>query len=190
MSPATDAEIIRDSLDRPEEFAELFDRHARAVQGYVVRRAPAGAADDILASTFLTAFEKRDRFDLRFDDARPWLLGIATNHMRSSRRSDARSWAVVNRAAATRPLDLVDDEIENVLERVDARSARDALSSVLATLSEGDREVLLLFAWEELSYLEIASALDIPVGTVRSRLNRARRLLRFALQNSGEEETG
>lgn len=190
MSPPTDAEVIRASINRPEEFAEVFDRHARAVQGYVIRRAPAGTADDVLAATFLTAFEKRDRFDLTCDDARPWLLGIATNHMRTSRRSEARSWAVVNRAAGAQGVDFDDDAIEDLLDRIDAQSSHDALSSVLATLAEGDRDVLLLFAWEELSYAEIAIALDIPVGTVRSRLNRARRLLRFALRNSDEEETG
>lgn len=190
MDLLTDAQVIGASIDAPEEFAHLFDRHARAVQGYLLRRVTSSAADDLLASTFLTAFEKRDRFDVSYEDARPWLLGIATNHIRSHQRSQARGWGIASRVAAQLGGSSHEDHVETLIDRVDAQGEAMELNSVLATLSEGDRDVLLLFAWEDLSYSEISVALGIPVGTVRSRLNRARRLLRFALRNSRQEEAG
>jgi RNA polymerase sigma factor (sigma-70 family) len=186
----TDAHVIAASIDAPDEFAHLFDRHARAVQGYLLRRVPSSAADDLLASTFLTAFEKRHRFDASYDDARPWLLGIATNHIRAHQRSETRGWGIVKRVTAQLGGSSHEDQVESLVERVDAQREASALSSVLSTLSEGDRDALLLFAWEDLSYSEISVALGIPIGTVRSRLNRARRLLRFALRNSTQEEAG
>ncbi|MCW2839116.1 MAG: polymerase, sigma-24 subunit, subfamily [Aeromicrobium sp.] len=191
MSLPRDVDVIRASFETPAAFAELFDRHARAVQGYAVRRSgSSSAADDIVAQTFLTAFEKRHTFDPANPDARPWLLGIATNHLRSLRRAEARSWGLFNRAVAA--LDSAPDDggVGRLLDRLDAQSSGAALVAVLPTLSDGDRDVLLLFAWEDLSYAEIAQALDIPVGTVRSRLNRARRLLQFALRRFEQEETG
>jgi RNA polymerase sigma-70 factor (ECF subfamily) len=189
MTVRSDAQVIAASIDAPDEFAEVFDRHARAVHGYLRRRVPS-AADDLLAATFLTAFERRDRFDTTQEDARPWLLGIATNHIRAQHRSHARGWGLVKRVTAQIAGSSQDDEVDALVDRVDAERASAELKSVLVTLSEGDRDVLLLFAWEDLSYAEIAAALGIPVGTVRSRLNRVRRLLRFALRDVAEEDAG
>lgn len=189
MTARSDAQVLAASIGAPDEFAEVFDRHARAVHGYLRRRAP-GAADDLLASTFLTAFERRDRFDTAQEDARPWLLGIATNHIRAHHRSHARGWGLVKRVTAQISGSTEDDHVDALVDRVDAQRSSAALDSVIATLSDGDRDVLLLFAWEDLSYAEIAAALGIPVGTVRSRLNRARRLLRFALRDVAEEDAG
>jgi RNA polymerase sigma-70 factor (ECF subfamily) len=77
--------------------------------------------------------------------------------------------------------------LEGTEERLDARSDRARLLEALASLPQGDRDVVVLVAWEDLSYDEVAAALDIPVGTVRSRLNRARRRLRELLGGTGNE---
>ena len=190
MTPPTDVQIVDASIDRPEEFAELFDRHARTVQGYVARRAPAPIAAELLAATFLTAFEKRDHVLLIHDDALPWLLGLATDHLGNDRRSDARAREIGNFAVDPTSTGLDDDAIQRFLDRDGAESPVEAVTSVIGTLREVDRDALLLYAWEGLTYLELADILDVSLATVRSRLIRARRLLRFALQNTHEGRDG
>lgn len=171
---ATDAEIIEASLRVPEQFALLFDRHAPHIQRYLARRLGQQTADDLLAEAFLVAFSKRERYDSSRPDARPWLYGIATNLVGQHRREEARRHRVP--AAASD----VDDHADRVAADVTARAMRPVLTGALAALSAEDRDVLLLVAWEQLSYLEVAEALAITVGTVRSRLNRARRKVREA----------
>src|SRR4051794_24383787 len=87
---ATDAQLVRRSLDRPVAFEALFERHFQAVYAYAARRVGADLADDVAAETFARAFRARDRYDGRHVDARPWLLGIATNVMRRHGRSERR----------------------------------------------------------------------------------------------------
>src|SRR4029450_5373713 len=129
-------------------------------------------AEDLVAETFLAAFAQRHRYDLKRSSAKPWLFGILTNkiarHGRSERihyRGYARSWQAP-----------VGDGIdERIVQQVTARAQRARLATALYRLSRADRNVLLLVAWGQLSYDEVAEAMKIPVGTVRSRLNRARR---------------
>jgi RNA polymerase sigma factor (sigma-70 family) len=173
-----DAELIRRSMDEPEVFAALFDRHAPTVHRYVARRLGDSLADDVVAETFLAAFRRRGRYDIGRTDARPWLLGIAANLIGRHRRAEVRFY----RALARTGVDpLAESDTDRVDARVSAASVHRRLAGVLADLSAGDRDVLLLIAWEELSYEEVAAALRIPVGTVRSRLHRARRKVREAL---------
>lgn len=173
-----DAELIRRSRDEPGVFAALFDRHAPELHRYVTRRLGDSMADDIVADTFLAAFGKRGRYDATRPDARPWLYGIAANLIGKHRRTEVRSYRALARTG-------VDEVAESYADRVDAEvtasAARRELASALATLSGGDRDVLLLIAWADLSYDEVAHALGIPVGTVRSRLHRARKKTRAAL---------
>jgi DNA-directed RNA polymerase specialized sigma24 family protein len=145
---ATDAEIIGRSVADPERFAELFDRHAGRIHGYLARRLGRDAAADLVGETFLVAFGRRNGYDPAYADARPWLYGIATNLVAAHRRDEVRRYR---------------------------------LRLALPPESTVDSPVLLLVAWEQFSYEEVAAALDIPVGTVRSRLNRARRQVRAAL---------
>lgn len=175
-----DAAVVERSLTDTAAFADLYDRHARAVFGYVARRAGREVADDLVGETFLVAYEGRHRFDLTADSARPWLLGIATNLLRRQARSEARRWAALTRV---RHLQVAEghDELDLADARLDAAARGRAVAQAVSRLTEGDRDVLLLVAWGDLSYPEVAAALDIPVGTVRSRLHRARRLLRDAL---------
>jgi RNA polymerase sigma-70 factor (ECF subfamily) len=183
----TDAQLIAASVPAGEEFAALFDRHARTVHRYLARRAGATAAEDLLAQTFLVAFETRHRYDGARSDALPWLYGIATNVLRRARRDEVR----LLRALARTGLDPdVDCPADRVAERLDARARTAALAGALAGLSAGDRDVLLLVAWGGLGQDEVARALDLPVGTVKSRLHRARARLRAASPNREEHPDG
>lgn len=182
-SPTTDpdARLISSSQDAPEDFALLFDRHAVAIHRYVARRLGSSEADDLVGQTFLIAFERRHRYHESSAGALPWLYGIATNLVRRRRRDEVRQYRAYSRSDPAGSLDGADILAAEVASRVDAESASRALAGVLAGLRQSERDVLLLYAWEDLSYPEIADALDIPVGTVASRLHRARRALRTAL---------
>ena len=167
--------VIAASLSEPELFAAVFDRHAPQIHRYLARRLTGDAADDLVGETFLTAFRRRGTFTTAGGSALPWLYGIATHLIAEHRRQAAR--VIPLRALA------VDDfgHADRVAADVSAGAMRDTLLAGLAGLADGDRDVLLLIAQEELTYDQVAAALDIPVGTVRSRLHRARRALRAAL---------
>jgi RNA polymerase sigma factor (sigma-70 family) len=166
--------VIERSLQDPRAFGEIFHRHAPRVHRYVARRAGEAAADDVTSETFLIAFERRGRFDLSRDDAQPWLFGIATNLIHRHRVAEARMFRSIERATAE---PLLADIAVRLDEAVDAQLAVKALAHALRKLPIRERDCLLLFAWADLTYEQIAMALDIPIGTVRSRLNRARRAL-------------
>jgi RNA polymerase sigma-70 factor (ECF subfamily) len=179
-----DAALIERSWHEPEAFAALYDRHAAPIHRFAGRRLGDQMADDVVGETFLAAFRRRKRYDLRRADARPWLYGIAANVIGKHRRAEVRMLRAFARTGAD-PIgaghaDLVDS-------RVCAAAVQRDLAAALAGLSAGDRDVLLLIAWAHLSYEETAAALGIPVGTVRSRLNRARRKVREAL--GGQDPT-
>ena len=180
---AADAALIEQSWHEPEMFAELYDRHVGHIHRYVCRRLGVAAADDIVADTFLAAFRRRHRYDLSRSDARPWLYGIAANVIGKHRRTEVR---MLNAYART-GTDPVTEGYDRIDNRVSAAAVQRDLASALAALPAGDRDVLLLIAWADLSYDEVAVALEIPIGTVRSRLNRARRKLRKAF--GGQDPT-
>jgi RNA polymerase sigma-70 factor (ECF subfamily) len=139
------------------------------------------AADDLTAETFLVAFRQRHRYDVARCDARPWLYGIATNLVAQHRRDEARQFRLQQIVGPDPDQACHADRAAAVAT---AQAARATLSAALATLSPPDRDALLLIAWEQLTYDEAAVALGIPLGTVRSRLNRARRKVREALNGS------
>ncbi|MGW7339905.1 RNA polymerase sigma factor [Streptomyces sp. NPDC054808] len=181
----SDASVIARSRDEPEAFAALFDRHADAVHRYVARRLGGEVADDLVAETFTTAFQQRHRYDPARgagDDARPWLFGIATNLVGRHRRAEARRFKAMARVPALADHD--EPLADRAADRVVARAVRRELAAALAALPARHRDVLLLVAWGDLGYGEAAQALGIPVGTVRSRLHRARGKLREALGGS------
>jgi RNA polymerase sigma-70 factor (ECF subfamily) len=166
----TDSELISASLVEPEAFVGIFDRHVDAISRYVARRMGAELTGELTSEVFTTAFARRDRYDLAQQHAIPWLYGIASNLMRRHRRTERRRLRAYARGGVDRGV---------VLE--DSPPSDPDVAAALMSLSTFDREVLLLFAWADLSYEQIASALSVPVGTVRSRLHRARRELRAAL---------
>jgi RNA polymerase sigma factor (sigma-70 family) len=171
----SDAELIIESRDVPARFGDIFDRHAAAIFRYLARRIGPDDASDLLADVFLGAFEARFRYDPDFSTALPWLYGIASNRLGKHFRRRAGELKMLDRLAArSEP----DDGADAVADVVDAQLQVRAMAKLLDELPGGEREVLLLYAWEALTYEETATALDIPVGTVRSRLNRTRRRLR------------
>jgi RNA polymerase sigma-70 factor (ECF subfamily) len=183
VEPETDAEVIAASRVEPVRFAAVFDRHYDAVHRYLARRVGGDLADDLTAETFTAAFDARRRYDTAHRDARPWLLGIATNLVRHHYRGEVRRLRAY--ARLDRQVDR-QDGLGEVDARLDAALAGPAIVEALMCLSPGDRDALLLFAWADLRYEEIAVALRIPVGTVRSRLHRARSRLRELLGDSGQ----
>ncbi len=177
MPPVPDRDVVAESLTRPEAFAELFERHSRVVHGYLSRRV-GDLADDLLSEVFLTAFAKRASYRPETPDVRPWLFGIAANLVRRHSRAEATRYRLLARTG-TPPEP--DTDWDGVLDRLDATGLRPLLAATLAALEPRDREVLLLVAWGDLTYPEVAVALGIPLGTVRSRLHRARHRLRADL---------
>lgn len=173
-----DATVIERSWREPEEFAVLFDRYAPRIHRYVARRAGRDVADDLVAETFLAAFGKRRHYDLRYADAMPWLYGIATNLIGQHRREEARQFRIQR---AARPEPELPGHAERVAADVTAQATREVLMAALAGLPAADRDVLVLIAWEQLTYEEVGRCLGVPVGTVRSRLHRARAKVRQAL---------
>jgi RNA polymerase sigma-70 factor (ECF subfamily) len=170
----TDAELIARSLADPQAFMPLLERHHRVLFGYLARRVGRDIAEDVTSETFARAFEHRNRYDSARPDARPWLFGIATNLIRNHARSEVRQLRAYTRHGVDDRTNADDDAIA---ARVDAEVASPRLAAALLELKPGDRDALAMFAWNDMSYEEIAAALEIPVGTVRSRLNRARRIV-------------
>ncbi|HYZ97339.1 MAG TPA: sigma-70 family RNA polymerase sigma factor, partial [Acidimicrobiales bacterium] len=175
MIGSTDAEVIAESLDDPARFGEIFDRHAQPIFRFLGRRIGADNADDVLGDVFVTAFDHRRRYDRRRPSALPWLYGIASNLMRKHFRRKAVELRALERLTS---VDAVDDPTDAVAASLDARGRLEAAAKVLEEVPADERNALLLFAWEELTYDEIGDVLGVPVGTVRSRLNRARQRLR------------
>ena len=166
-----DAAAIARSLADPEEFAVIFERHFDEIHRYLRRRHPQ-EADELAAEVFTVAFDARARYRAIGDSARPWLYGIASNLLAKRRRSERRALRAHARAGA-RP-DTGADEYERARERADAQRRSAAVAGALARLRGPERDTLLLYALSDLSYEEIAFALEVPIGTVRSRLARAR----------------
>ena len=185
-SVSTDSDIIRRSRDSPAAFGELYDRHASVIYRYAARRAGDFAADDVTSETFLVAWEHLETYDLDRDDARPWLFGIATNLLRRHHRAEAKMLKTAAKAASREALS---DDSDRIAAQVDATVATGRIARTLRSMAAIDRETLLLYAWADLTYEGIALAMDVPVGTVRSRLNRARRVLRTELNLELLDET-
>jgi RNA polymerase sigma-70 factor (ECF subfamily) len=183
---STDNEVIERSRSEPSAFATLYDRHARSVYRYAAQRLGDHAAEDVMSETFLVAFEKRSSYDVNVRDARPWLLGIATRLIRKHARLEAVAWRGM---AANLAAQIAPDFIDQAGTRIDAERLARRLAKALRRLSAADRDTLLLYAWGDLDYASIAAATAVPIGTVRSRLSRARRLLRRAagIQTTGQE---
>ncbi|HZM75906.1 MAG TPA: RNA polymerase sigma factor [Candidatus Limnocylindrales bacterium] len=155
------------------DLGAMFDKHARDLLRYATQRVGESHAEDIVAQTFLTAYEQRHRFDASRGDLLPWLYGICTNLLRRHRRDEIRALKAV---AATKLSDVDPPTGQNV-----------DVARALASLSRRQRDVLLLHAIAGLEYAEVAAALGIPLGSVRSALHRARARIRAAIGESTGE---
>lgn len=169
MSTPTDHTIIAESMAAPERFEVIFDRHFGAVHRYLRRRIGGQLADDLAAETFAVAFARRA--SCAGDNALPWLYGIATNCVRRHRRTELRQLAAYARTGGDPVSELDQDAIA---ERLDANAEGPRLAGALAALPARQRDALLLFALADLHYDEVAQALGVPIGTVRTWLHRAR----------------
>jgi RNA polymerase sigma factor (sigma-70 family) len=172
----TDGEAIAASLSEPRAFGVVFERHFGAILRYLRRRLDDRHAEEATAQTFFLAFDARARFDPQHASARPWLFGIATNVVRRHRRHEVRELRAI--AALDADARSVDEARES---KLDAERMRGALAHCLAELPTEEADVLYLLVWAELDQPEIAAALDVPLGTVKSRLSRARKRVREAL---------
>jgi RNA polymerase sigma factor (sigma-70 family) len=178
---ATDAALIARSLAEPEMFTAVFDRHSAEILRYVYARLGPELAEDVAAETFLAAFRSRGRYDCAWPDARPWLYGIAVRQIRRHRRVEARRLRLLRSALADTP---AEDHGDRSAERVTAERLGPRLAAAVAALPQQDRELLLLFAWAELSYAEAAAALSTTTSAVKARLHRIRVRMRQELGGS------
>lgn len=176
----TDAEIIAASLADPAEFEVIFRRHYQVVRAYLQRRVGLDVGEELAAKTFLVAFDQRRRFYASYASARPWLFAVATNLLRHHLRDSTR-----HRRLTSVDVSRERNDMEDADERIAAGHLRPALEHALASLSVTDRETFLLQTLGDLSNNEIAEALSIPAGTVRSRMHRARNALREQLEALG-----
>ena len=182
---ANDERELVDGLhqDDPGALAALFDRYGDRIYNHCFRRlADWAEAEDATSSVFLEVWRHRRRVQLHDGSALPWLYGVATNVCRNAGRSRRRYL----RAVASVPEPAVEpDHAERVTDRLGSESRMRAVLDQIEALPEREREVLGLVAWAGLSYEQAAAALDVPVGTVRSRLARARaRLTDLTKENS------
>src|SRR4051812_44597531 len=161
-----DAAAIRASLVDGEAFFEVVERHFGEISRFLRRRAAREIADELTAEVFTVAFARRQSYDLSRVSALPWLYGIASNLLRNRLRSELRELELLARAAVD-PLAGSGDPLDRVL----TRSVEPALARALLGLSPEERDVLLLYAWGDLAYEGIAEALEMPLGTVKSRLS-------------------
>jgi RNA polymerase sigma factor (sigma-70 family) len=186
MMELTDAELwSRAADDDSDAFAGLFERHARTIYNYCFRlTADWALAEDLTSVVFLEAWRRR-RLQVPGALILAWLLGIAANLVRNQRRSLRRYRSALARVPPpSRDPDFADD----VAERVDGERQMTSMLRLLRQLPRRQQDVLLLCDWTGLTYQEASVALRIPVGTVRSRLSRARRSLRESVAFTGNSQ--
>ena len=177
----TDAELIAASATDPPRFAAVFDRHYDAIHRFLSTRV-GPRAEDVAAEVFKVAFQQRDRYDPSFPSARPWLFGIAARLAKQQHREEARSDEVASRLGSE-PTHSQDPGPERLAELAPSSPVARAVLEV----PPRDRDPLLLHAWDDLSYEEVAHVLDVPLGTVRSRIHRARQQLRSRLTDEPDD---
>jgi RNA polymerase sigma factor (sigma-70 family) len=167
----------------PDAFGELFDECSRALYNHAFRLIGNWAtAEDVVALTFLEAWRLRDRVDPEGGSLRPWLYGIATNVVRNTSRAARRHEAAVARLPRD---EMTPDFADDLIGRIDDVNQITVVRDALARLRRGEREVFALCVWAGMDYAAAAEALGVPVGTVRSRLSRARKKLRRLVEPDG-----
>ncbi|NDI48524.1 RNA polymerase sigma factor [Goekera deserti] len=174
-------------LRPPEELFELAYRaHGVAVLGYALRRcADREDALDIVAETFLVAWRKRDQLPANLDDVLPWLFVTArwamADHGRGERRAEHLG-RLLARELGTQPL------VPGPEQDLEARARGRQVRAALTQLSDSDRELITLTAWDGLTPAQAGSVLGLTAGTSRVRLHRARTRLRVALSQLATED--
>jgi RNA polymerase sigma factor (sigma-70 family) len=171
----SDTDLLSQARSRPELVGILYERHAPAVYRHLARRVGAQAAEDLLAEVFVAAVAGRLRVQPHDSgSALPWLYGIAGNVVRSHLRRSGRT---------VPPGDAVVVDWDAVDARIDAGARRQQLRIALAALTDVERELLLLVAWEGLSPVEAGQVVGVTPVAARSRLHRARTRAQAALDS-------
>jgi RNA polymerase sigma factor (sigma-70 family) len=185
MGLATDAELWRRAVEGSPMRSEPFSNGMRGPSTTTSSGALAdwALAEDLTSIVFLEAWRKREKVRLEGELALPWLLGVATNVLRNRRRSQWRHRAALQRV----PREHGDEFADDADARLDDERRMRAVLRSLADLPKREQDVVALCVWAELSYEEAASALELPIGTVRSRLSRARARMRELTAESGHE---
>ena len=167
---------------RRERFEAAYRELYAPICGYTLRRVrePEDAAE-VIAETFATLWRRFDRCP-QGDELRPWLFGVARRIIANQRRGDRRRGALGQR--------LIENFDQSAFDAVETPEDPSALARAFASLSESDRELLSLVAWEGLTREELAVALGTSRAVVRLRLHRASKRLRAALQPTQVRFTG
>lgn len=185
-SPEDDTELVTRSVDTPDLFTAIFERHYGAVSSFLIRRFGQSLGEELAAETFVTAFRKRERFDPDRGAVRAWIFGIASNLARKHWRREKRELkAYARTGVAPDP----GSEVQDTIDRVDALARSRPIARALAELRHDEREALFLFYWADLTYDEISVEQNCAVGTVRSRLSRARARIREELNTDSRPVT-
>jgi RNA polymerase sigma factor (sigma-70 family) len=183
--PSDDVLWRRAAAGNAAAFGELYERHCRAVYNYVFRRiGDWSEAEDLTAVVFLEAFRRRQEVRVTHGRVLPWLYGVATNVVRNRRRA---LWRHGRTLRQLQSWNLQSDPSVEEIAHLDAQQQMRDLLDLVHALDADQQDVLALCIWSELSYEEAAVALGIPIGTVRSRLSRARAALRELLAENGHE---
>ncbi|HZS30904.1 MAG TPA: RNA polymerase sigma factor [Gaiellaceae bacterium] len=187
MSASDDTLWQRSRAGDTDAFGLLFERHARAIYRYCLFNVGDWSrAEDLLSIVFLETWRRREK-DLPAGKVLAWIYGIAAHVVRNQRRTERRYAAALKRLPEERP---TPDFTESSQDRLDAERGFARALQLLARLSADEREVFVLCSWTKLSYDEAALALGIPIGTVRSRLARARVRLGELNSANGHMEDG
>ena len=178
---STDAELIVRARDDPSAFRTLYDRHAVAIHGYLLRRSgDPHAAQDLTAETFAQAWISRARFrDEAGGSAAPWLFGIARNVLLASVRARRLERGACERLGILSGIDRPPVEPEP------AESWLDGLDEAMADLPGDQREAIRMRVVEDMSYPDAAARLDATPQVVRARVSRGLRTLRTRLDSDG-----
>lgn len=158
-------------------FSALYERYCDRLFNYALRRTASWEfAEDVVSTVFLEAW--RHRRDVQFEDDRAlagWLFGVATNVLHNQDRTRRRHRAALARLRAMSP---IPDLADHAADRIAGEQQAQELSQLVKRLPSREREALAMVAWAGLDYAEASIALGVPVGTVKSRVARARQRLR------------
>jgi RNA polymerase sigma factor (sigma-70 family) len=182
LAELSDGELWQRASDRDgAAFGELFDRHSTAVYNHCFRRTGSwDAAQDLTSVVFLEAWRKRKEVRLHGDSILPWLLAVSNNVARNANRSIRRRRRLLAKLPPAAAMSNGEDELD---QRIDDEKAMASILATLAVLRVEEQEVVALCDWANISYAEAATALGIPIGTVRSRLSRAHDKLRSLIED-------
>jgi RNA polymerase sigma factor (sigma-70 family) len=168
-------------------FGELFERHSKSVYNHCFHLTGSwSVAEDLTSAVFLQAWRRRDQVKLHGDSILPWLLAVANNALRNSRRSIRRHRLLLAKLPRSDSSSAIDDGIG---DRIDDERRMHSMLIIVNRLNVRERQIIALCDWSDLSYSEAAVALNIPIGTVRSRLFRAREHLQNLLADGTSQDS-